>query len=580
MALRPNHRPPKRSLTSRDAAIVAAAEQLAERLDKSGTAGGTIGEGWQREFWDLYDRVPEIRTSCRITGRAAGQCRLVLARFNNLGEPVPLDTSLDENGKPNNPDDYEHPGVAMLAALAGGQHGQSELLDSIGVALAGPGETILVGALDQTSRDMADDFTRMQAYSTSQVVRMADKVVVKLDNSRTADRPLATSEEAADDPSAVVAIRVWRPHPRFSWLADSPCRSALAVLREIVGYDDHIRASLLSRLAGAGIMWVPEDIDLPGLIADDEPDGDGTVDPFLRYLMEVMSLAIRDRSSAAALTPILARGSREDIAAVKHMTFSTPFDDKVSEYRREAVGRFGVAVDMPGELLTGMASLQHWTGALITEDWRGGYLAEIMGFATAALTYGWFYPAMIAAGHGDLESDVIVWYDDSSVRTRENTGPEVQAAYDRGEISGDTLRRVLGFDEGDAPTDDEFIQQVAKILLLKNPSLAPLLLPLFGVEFTDEQISQAQTIRAVVNGTPTEEPPGPTASGGYVPRKAAVPPPAAKPAAPAAAPAPAAPAPASIPAKPAAGTVSPPATSSKPPTPAPAAVAAFRSAPK
>lgn len=510
MAMRPNRRQGSRgaavlrsrgSMGSAEGAITAASEMLNARLKMRGASGGSIGEQFQEEAWHYFDVVPELRTAARITGRAMGQCRLVVARFNAQGEPAPLDFSLDEEGKPNNLEDYNHPARTMLAAFAGGQHGQTQLLDALGVAMTVPGESILVGSLDQENRDTSDDFTRMQAYSTSQVTKLADRVVVKLDDSRSADRPLVGSKEAAGNPAAVVAIRVWRPHPQFNYKADSAARSALPVLREIAGYDEHIEATQLSRLMGAGILWIPEEIELPGIPAADGSDPDGSTDPFLRYFMEVITLAMKDRRSAAALAPILARAAREDIEAIRHMTFSTPFDEKVAENRDKAVHRLGVAVDMPGEILTGYGGLQSWTGALVTDDWKGGYLAELMGFACASLTYGWFYPSLVAGGHGDLESDVIIWYDDSSVRTRENTGPEVQAAYDRGEISGDTLRRVLGFNEGDKPTDEEFAEQVIRMLLLKNPSLASLLFPKFGVTFTEEELKQAEVLKGLLSPT-------------------------------------------------------------------------------
>lgn len=500
-------------------AVVASAEPLAQRLAQRGGAGGQIGEPWQRESWHFYDVVPELRTACRVTGRAMGQCRLVLARLSSEGEPVPFDFSLDEEtGEPSNPEDYHHPGRKMLAAFAGGADGQRELLDAIGVALTVPGEVILVGSLDQVNRDMADDFTRMQAYSTEQVQSSAGRVVVRLDESRRADRPLASASESESDPTAVTAIRVWRPHPKMTYLADSAARSALPVLREIEGYDNHNKANLLSRLAGAGILFIPEDMQLPGTPAKQEPGVEAQVDPFLLYLMEVIKIAIKERDSAAALAPIMVRATREDIEAVKHLTFSTPFDEKVSENRKEAVGRLGVAVDMPGEMLTGYGALQHWTGALVTDDWKGGYLAELMGFASGAITRGWFYPAMVADGHGDLESDVIIWYDDSSVRTIENTGPEAQGAYDRGEISGDAYRRALGYNEGDAPTEEEFILQVVKTLLLKAPSMAPLLLPMVGVTVTDEEAAEGQKMKdLLVPGAATDSaggPAGPDAMGG------------------------------------------------------------------
>lgn len=490
--------------------LTAAAEKLMDRLNKSGTGGGQIGEPWQRDMWDLYDLVPELRTACRITARTMGQCRLVLARVNEKGEPAPLDYSVGENGEPNSPDDYNHPGRALLAAFAGGQWGQQAMLDALGTSLTGPGEAMLVGALDQTERDMTDDFTRMQVYSTEQVnTKGAGRIVVQLDESSRAERFLEGEDPEDNQENPVTAIRIWRPHPRHSWKADSAARGSLGVLREIKGYDDHIKATLLSRLAGSGLLGIPEGMTLPASIADEEPGEDGgQIDPFMLYMMEIMGLAIGDRESAAALVPILLRGEAEDIAAMRHITFATPFDQKVADNREKAVGRFGVAVDMPGELLTGYGALQHWTGALITEDFKNGYLAELMGLTCGSLTQGWFYPALVQQGHDNLPADVIVWYDDSSVRTRENVGPEAQAAYDRGEIKGDSYRRALGYDEEDKAEGEELILQVLQTIALKAPATAPLYLAKLGFRLTPEEAESVKVLTEAI-AAPQAQPPEP-----------------------------------------------------------------------
>src|SRR5690606_37995192 len=47
--------------------------------------------------------------------------------------------------------------------------------------------------------------------------------------------------------------------------------------------------------------------------------------------------------------------------------------------------------------------------------------------------------------------DTVVWYDDSHMIVRPNRGTDAQAIYDKGELSGEALRRENGFDENDAP---------------------------------------------------------------------------------------------------------------------------------
>lgn len=499
MSLHP--KTPRSRRTSRRSSLTAAAESLQNRLDRLQGQAPDVGEAWQRDAWEMYDKVPELRTAARITGGAMSQCRLVVARVSQSGEPTPLDVGTPEiPGK-----DANHPALELLSGFAGGLGGQSELLDAIGVALTVPGETILVGALDPREA-LKDDFLRMQAYSSLQVRQVNRTVTIRRDESTRSDRTIELTRPDPASPDGdtmdvAAAIRIWRPHPRYSWQADSAARAAMTVLQEIALYDEHIAASAVSRLAGAGIFGVPEGMTLPGLAEDDE-DAEADTDPFMQLLMRIMSLALRDRKSAAALVPILVRGTPEDLAALTHLTFSTPFDEKVADMRDRAIARLASAVDMPAEILSGLGSTQGWVGSLISDDWKRTHLQTLMGLACGSLTVGWFYPALVATGNGTVGSDIIVWFDDSSVRTKENTGPEAQAAFDRGAISDRAYRRALGYDEGDAPDplSDEGLQQIALSLLYKAPVLAPLMLPMLGVTLTSEQVTAALDFAAAMKG--------------------------------------------------------------------------------
>lgn len=474
--------PPGRSL-------VAASEKLADRLaSKSGTQ---IGEGWQRLALDMYDAVPELRAAARITGQAMSQCRLVIARVTD-GEPAPL-----EIGTPENPGkDADHPAQKLLEHFAGGQGGQAAWLDMLGVHLTVTGESISVGALDTTVENDSK-VAEWATYSPEQVKASNRTITVKLGDSMEDDVPVREEEDG------VTAVRIWRPHPRHSWRADSAARAALGAMEEIIRYDQHIESSAISRLISAGVFAVPDGMTLPGLPAADESD-DVEVDPFMRFLMQVMSTAIQDRQSAAARVPILIRGDKEDIAAMKHFDFSTPFDDKVLELRNAAITRLSVAVDMPAELLTGLGSLQHWTGALVTQDWVNNYLQALMQLACGSITSGWLHKALKKQDAGGDFSDIIVWFDSSAVRVRENIGPETQWAWENGLVGDDTVRRVFGFDDSDAPGEKEHRLHTLRQMVIKAPALAPLIFPLLGITFTPEQLAQAEKLAIIFRGKEDE----------------------------------------------------------------------------
>lgn len=459
--------------------LTAAAERLADRL--ASKASSAIGEGWQRLALDMYDAVPELRAAARITGQAMGQCRLVIARVTD-GEPAPLDIGLPNAPGP----DADHPAQKLLESFAGGQGGQTALLDMLGVHLTVTGESIFVGALDTTTPNESK-VAQWEAYSPEQVVARNKVITVKTGDLRENDI------EVQEDTDGVTAVRIWRPHPRYNWQADSAARAALGAMQEIILYDQHIESSAISRLISAGVFAVPDGMTLPGLPAEDDTD-EVEVDPFMRFLMTVMSTAIKDRKSAAARVPILVRGDKEDIAAMRFLSFDTPFDQKVLELRAAAIGRLAVAMDMPAAMLTGMEDLQHWTGALVTQDWVNNYLQALMALACGSLTSGWLHRALTEIQGVEDYGDIIVWFDSSAVRVRENIGPETQWAWENALVSDDTARRVFGFDDSDKPTEEDIQRHILLQMLHKAPILAPLVFPLLGFKFTPAQLLEAREL--------------------------------------------------------------------------------------
>ena len=89
---------------------------------------------------------------------------------------------------------------------------------------------------------------RMLSVNEVKSTNSSDTVVISLD----ADNELEVS------PDDIYLIRVWRSHPNRAWEADSPTRSSLPVLRELVGLTMHVSAQVDSRLAGAGVFIVPQ----------------------------------------------------------------------------------------------------------------------------------------------------------------------------------------------------------------------------------------------------------------------------------------------------------------------------------
>jgi hypothetical protein len=167
------------------------------------------------------------------------------------------------------------------------------------------------------------------------------------------------------------------------WEADSPTRSSYSVLREIDLLDQHVQATAISRLAGAGMLAIPDELTIPG----DEVETEGVdTDPFVRQLSEIMALAIKNRESAAAIVPIILRGPAEYIAAIKHFDFATKFDESVTDHRTVALRRLALGMDVPPEIMLGTGDASHWQAWQVDESTLRIHTAPLLQTIVGAIT--------------------------------------------------------------------------------------------------------------------------------------------------------------------------------------------------
>jgi hypothetical protein len=271
-------------------------------------------------------------------------------------------------------------------------------------------------------------------------------------------------------------VKVWRPHERYHWRPDSATRAALPILREIKRADDQIDAQQLSRLAGAGLLLLAQELSLP------VPDRyKSHPDPLTAMLFDVMSTAIRDRGTAAALVPLIMRIPADLIEkAAKLITFETPLNAAILDIRDKAIRRAATAMDFPAEILLGLGDINHWGQWQIQETGIKIHLEPIMQIIVHALTIGYMQPALRSEGRDNPDS--MVWYDPSDLTTRPDlTKPAIELHKDM-VIGAEATRRESGFSETDAPTDDEELRYIVLQILDKVPTLAPLLLPSIGID--------------------------------------------------------------------------------------------------
>src|SRR5207253_9143549 len=113
----------------------------------------------------------------------------------------------------------------------------------------------------------------------------------------------------------------------------SPFRALLPILREIEFLTLHVFSQIRSRLAGAGILFVNQDIDFPP--PPEQPGGEAVSQPankaqgLMVVLAEAMSAAIRDQGNPAAQVPITVTVPGELVGkAAELMTFWSELDSE------------------------------------------------------------------------------------------------------------------------------------------------------------------------------------------------------------------------------------------------------------
>lgn len=448
-------------------------------------------EPWHDEAWGFRNTTGELRFAELWLANSLSRVRLVAAKRPIAGgDPEPV-----EDG----------PAAELVAELAGGVGGQAALLRAFATHLLTPGIAYLVGEPGPQTAN------RWGVFSSDQI---------RLSRSRT-DSGLPTYEVIEGDtwqdvrvlPEGALPVKVYRPHPRYSWQPDSPVRGALPILRELSLLTQHVEATATSRLAGAGMLLIDSSVQLP----------EGW-EKWLDELVEAITRPIKDRGLAAAYAPFPTRipvpAGKKIQDLIHHLGFSTPFDEHAMKLRDEAIGRLATAMDMPKRALTGEQE-NHWGKWATTEEGITLHVEPNAELICDGLTKGYLEPSLLvsdrraardvvtsqdemrvrilraAEQQAGPDSEFIVWYDTTNLAVRPDRGQDTKDAYDRFEADGDDLRRELGITDATAwNIDDEDVQQRIWLRLVDHATLGEVALKKLGLIDDDDLPAPAPVVVA------------------------------------------------------------------------------------
>lgn len=435
-------------------AITASAARV---LPSSAAALRRARQRWQTDAWTYRDAVPEVRYALNFLANACAQIRLYAAQLANDGhEPIDLD---DE--RCTLPPDLIAAARAAMDRLTGSAAGHGAILSPVVQNFETVGECYVLGYTDPN--------TGVESWS----IRSMDELQVTDTGYRLVDST-ATSAVGIDLPAeGTYVARMWSPHPRFSSWPDSPMRALLDVCEELMLAGRERRAALRNRIAGNGLLAVPNELIQAGGSGSGELAGEGDdwttqqtddlADPraskFMADLTTAMTTPIGDESAASAVVPMLVRGPAEALKELRHLTIDRPADKRLADSEEKALRRLGTGLDVPPEVINGLADVNHWTAWQVDQSTFTHHVEPITASACAALTMGYLRATLLGiTGPTGVPlfslaqvNQVVLWYDPSDL-VEDPRGVEEVGETGRTPAELQTLAQVaqtlipLGFD--------------------------------------------------------------------------------------------------------------------------------------
>jgi len=386
-------------------------------------------EGWQGQAWQYWETVGELRAVSVWIGNVLSRARLIPGKREGR-MIVPLT-------------DASHPASLAMEALYGGPQGQEEMLRQYGIHDTVAGEFYIVN----TAKD-----DRWYSLAAGKVTQLPGGKLQADFGTEGGSQPLGAND---------LVIRQWTPHPRDPTRADSAVRSNLTTLAQIVGYDQHISAQIRSRLAGAGVLFLSNEVQFP--VPEGADPNASQAQIFMSLLGEAMMTPIQDPGDPSALVPIVAMVPTESLGKNEHLKFWTDLDEAVVEMRDAGIKRLALGMDVPPEVLLGIADANHWNAWLSEESAVKAHLEPRLGNFAWGLSTQYLRPALKGQlPRGETPEDYYVLADTSSIRLRPNRSSEAIELYNLGELSGEALRRETGFQPEDSPEQPEFERWLLK----------------------------------------------------------------------------------------------------------------------
>lgn len=422
-----------------------------QRIDLSardvGTRIAATRQGWQTDAWDYYGRIGELSYALRLLAQQVAKVRFYAAELRPYPDD-PAELSGDEHDLDKQ---LAADAVSELERLPLDDDGVDGFLATLTLNLLVAGEAWIHG------REV-DGEEQWTVRSISEITAQGNQVML-------AELPTTSSlGQRLIKPDEEELLRCWIRSPRYGQLATSPLFSPQDIMEGIVLDGREARAASQSRIAANGILLVPDSLSLVKTRQSSEDLEEESVrdDDFMGDLTEAMIAPLVNEGHAGAVVPLILRGAAEDLKEVRHLKLDRADPEKLTERQTAGVTRLLKSLDIQPEQVEGVSNMNHWSSWQLeakdvkqqVEPWS----ATIAG----CLTKAFLRPAVLSLDHAlERVSRVAVWRDVSGLVENPNRGQDARDAHDRLVVSDAALRKALGFDDDDAPEEEEIQRRIA-----------------------------------------------------------------------------------------------------------------------
>jgi hypothetical protein len=177
-----------------------------------------------------------------------------------------------------------------------------------------------------------------------------------------------------------------------------------------------------------------------------------------------------DFENAKFWLPLLVSGPDDLGDKIKHIFIDREIFEADIELRREMIDRILMGLDIQAQATKGVGESHHWSAWAVSDDELRLVAKPDVQAACWAFTRLILHRQLKAAGMPDAE--IVRWrvgfsLDDAA--SKSNQQEDSRQLNDRGELKGSTARRVAGFDEDDAMSENELVRWAGR--QTRNPVL-------------------------------------------------------------------------------------------------------------